>query len=116
MRRAVAALLQPGRRGTVEHIALGTIQQFERVGFDRERSALTRQLGDLFDSPARIRAATRGWSDADRALLHRPAGAPCTPADVPLLEEADGRREISLRDRADKLEVSRTFSHLFKGS
>src|SRR4051794_299624 len=48
-----------------------------------------RLLTDLFDSPARIRAATRGWSDAERALLHRPAGAPWTPADVPLLEEAD---------------------------
>src|ERR1700733_12137774 len=43
------ALLQFGRRGTVEHIAPGTIQQFERVGFDRERSALARQLGDLVD-------------------------------------------------------------------
>jgi DNA helicase IV len=48
-----------------------------------------RLLTDLFDSPARVRAATRGWSDAERALLHRPAGAPWTPADVPLLEEAD---------------------------
>lgn len=27
-----------------------------------------------------------------------------------------GRREIALRGRADRLEVSRTFSHLFKGS
>jgi DNA helicase IV len=48
-----------------------------------------RLLTDLFDSPARIRAATRGWSDTERVLLHRPAGAPWTPADVPLLEEAD---------------------------
>jgi DNA helicase IV len=46
-------------------------------------------LTELFASPARIRAATRGWTDADRALLHRPAGAEWTPADVPLLEEAD---------------------------
>jgi DNA helicase IV len=48
-----------------------------------------RLLSDLYASPRRIRAATRGWSDAERALLHRPAGAPWTPADVPLLEEAD---------------------------
>ncbi|WP_222195403.1 HelD family protein [Modestobacter italicus] len=46
-------------------------------------------LTDLYSSPARIKAATRGWSDADRALLARPAGSPWTPADVPLLEEAD---------------------------
>src|SRR3984885_13661238 len=42
-------LLQLGRRGTVERIALGAIQQFERVGLDRERSALARQFGDLLD-------------------------------------------------------------------
>src|ERR1035441_4499482 len=42
-------LLQLGRRGTVEHVGLGAIKQFERVGFDRERSALALQLGDLFD-------------------------------------------------------------------
>jgi DNA-binding LytR/AlgR family response regulator len=30
--------------------------------------------------------------------------------------EGDGRREIALRGRAEKLEVSRTFAHLFKGS
>jgi DNA helicase IV len=46
-------------------------------------------LTGLFADPARIRRATRGWSDEDRALLERPAGAPWTPADVPLLEEAD---------------------------
>ncbi|MGY1809061.1 HelD family protein [Blastococcus sp. SYSU D00669] len=48
-----------------------------------------RLLAELYASPRRIRAATRGWSDAERALLHRPAGAAWTPADVPLLEEAD---------------------------
>ena len=46
-------------------------------------------LTGLFADPARIRRATRGWSDEDRALLERPAGTPWTPADVPLLEEAD---------------------------
>jgi DNA-binding LytR/AlgR family response regulator len=30
--------------------------------------------------------------------------------------DADGRREIALRDRPERLEVSRTFSHLFKSS
>jgi DNA helicase IV len=46
-------------------------------------------LTDLYASPQRLRAATRGWDDADRELLHRPAGSDWTPADVPLLEEAD---------------------------
>jgi DNA helicase IV len=48
-----------------------------------------RLLRDFYASPARIRAATRGWSLVERELLQRPAGAPWTPADVPLLEEAD---------------------------
>jgi DNA helicase IV len=53
-----------------------------------------RLLRDLYASPQRIRAATRGWDDADRALLQRPApllegAVEWTPADVPLLEEAD---------------------------
>jgi DNA-binding LytR/AlgR family response regulator len=30
--------------------------------------------------------------------------------------EGDGRREIALRGRPEKIEVSRTFAHLFKGS
>jgi DNA helicase IV len=50
-------------------------------------------LGDLFADPDRIARATKGWSEEERALLHRPAGAggamAWTPADVPLLEEAD---------------------------
>ncbi|HEV7870061.1 MAG TPA: helicase [Modestobacter sp.] len=46
-------------------------------------------LTDLFADPARIAAATPGWDDADRALLHRAPPRGWTPADVPLLEEAD---------------------------
>src|SRR4051794_8474396 len=46
-------------------------------------------LRDLFADPARIRRATKGWDDADRALLERLPDAEWTPADVPLLEEAD---------------------------
>ncbi|CCH89635.1 DNA/RNA helicase, superfamily I [Modestobacter italicus] len=46
-------------------------------------------LRDLLADPARIRRATKGWTEEDRALLARPADAPWTPADVPLLEEAD---------------------------
>ena len=44
---------------------------------------------DLLADPARIRRATRGWTDEERALLHRSPDAAWTPADVPLLEEAD---------------------------
>jgi len=46
-------------------------------------------LRDLFTSRRRLEAVTKGWSEGDRALLLRPASAPWTPADVPLLEEAD---------------------------
>jgi DNA helicase IV len=48
-----------------------------------------RLLADLYTDPARIAAATPDWSDADRALLHRPRSSAWTPADVPLLEEAE---------------------------
>jgi DNA helicase IV len=46
-------------------------------------------VGDLLSDRARLTAATPMWADADRQLLLRPAGSPWTPADVPLLEEAD---------------------------
>jgi DNA helicase IV len=69
-----------------------------------------RLLTDLYADPARIAAATPGWSDADRALLHRPRGAGAsserwTPADVPLLEEAEellGFDDSAQRARADR--------------
>jgi DNA helicase IV len=64
-----------------------------------------RLLTDLFADPARIAAATPGWSDADRALLHRPRGGQWTPADVPLLEEAEellGFDDSAQRARADR--------------
>jgi DNA helicase IV len=44
---------------------------------------------DLFASEGGLRAATPGWSEADRRLLLRSPSAPWTAADVPLLEEAD---------------------------
>ena len=58
--------------------------------------------------PDAAAAATPGWSDADRELLLRPPSAPWTPADVPLLEEADellgvddsARRAAARRDGA----------------
>jgi DNA helicase IV len=53
------------------------------------RLTAERLLRELFASREQLAAATRGWSDADRELLHRPASSPWTPADVPLLEEAD---------------------------
>jgi DNA helicase IV len=53
------------------------------------RLTAERLVAELLASPDRLAAATPGWSDADRALLHRPATEPWTAADVPLLEEAD---------------------------
>ncbi|TFV63789.1 helicase [Geodermatophilus sp. DF01-2] len=69
-----------------------------------------RLLTDLFADPARIAAATPGWDDADRALLHRPRGSAMsseqwTPADVPLLEEAEellGFDDSAQRARAER--------------
>jgi hypothetical protein len=58
-------------------------------------------------SPTR-RASPRprpGWDDATRALLHRPRGSAWTPADVPLLEEAEellGFDDSAQRARAER--------------
>ena len=45
-------------------------------------------IEDLFTRPARLAAAAPGLTAAERALLTRAPGAPWTPADVPLLDEA----------------------------
>jgi len=66
-------------------------------------------LVDLFTSRARIRAATRGWDDADRALLRREHPPEpwdpqwWTPADAALLDEAAellGEDDTAERERA----------------
>lgn len=49
-------------------------------------------LRSLYADASALRKATPGWSDADRAELHRqarpaPADADLTPADIPLLDE-----------------------------
>ena len=64
-----------------------------------------RLLTELFADPARVAAATPGWDDATRALLHRPRGSVWTPADVPLLEEAEellGFDDSAQRARAER--------------
>jgi DNA helicase IV len=45
-------------------------------------------IGDLWADPARLAAAAPRMAAADRAALAREPGAPWTPADVPLLDEA----------------------------
>ncbi len=47
-------------------------------------------LAELFATPARLASAGTAvrLTNAERHLLHRPAGSPWTPADVPLLDEA----------------------------
>ena len=74
-------------------------------------------LADLYTDPKRITAATRGWTDADRALLRRDAppatGAEgglldphwWTPADAVLLDEAAellGEDDTAERERAER--------------
>ncbi len=64
-----------------------------------------RLLTELFADPARVAAAAPGWDDATRGLLHRPRGARWTPADVPLLEEAEellGFDDSAQRARAER--------------
>ncbi len=74
-------------------------------------------LADLYTDPKRITAATRGWSDADRALLRRDAPPAVTsdrglldphwwtPADAVLLDEAAellGEDDTAERERAER--------------
>jgi DNA helicase IV len=69
-----------------------------------------RLIRDLFASRDRLVPATPGWDDADRDLLLRPPSSPWTPADVPLLDEADellGVDESAERDRARRDEQRR---------
>jgi len=47
-----------------------------------------RLLEGIYSNPQILRAVTPGWTEADRAALARPAGAPWTESDVPLLDEA----------------------------
>ncbi len=89
LRREVAA--EPGVRSLLA--ALWPVLTPERL------------LTDLFADPARIATATPEWSDADRGCLHRPRGGEWTPADVPLLEEAEellGFDDSAQRARADR--------------
>jgi DNA helicase IV len=61
-----------------------------RAAIGRLWPVLTPQqlIGDLFASRRLLAAAGRSLTGDDRELLHRPAGSPWTPADVPLLDEA----------------------------
>ncbi|SNS89907.1 DNA helicase IV [Geodermatophilus pulveris] len=83
-----------------------------------------RLLTDLFADPARVAAATPGWDDATRALLHRRKGSPWTPADVPLLEEAEellgfddgAQRAREERDRRRRLAEAQETLDVLHGS
>lgn len=74
-------------------------------------------LAELYTDPKRITAATRGWSEADRALLRRDTGPDpsserglldphwWTPADAVLLDEAAellGEDDSAERERAER--------------
>ncbi|MDK3258856.1 helicase [Blastococcus capsensis] len=88
------------------------------------RLTAERLLRDLFSSPQRLTAATKGWTDADRALLARPPSAPWTPADVPLLEEADellgvddsAERTAARREKQRRLRHAQETLDLLHGS
>ncbi|HET9894330.1 MAG TPA: ATP-binding domain-containing protein [Streptosporangiaceae bacterium] len=61
-----------------------------RAAIGRLWPVLTPQqlISDLYASPRLLATAAPSLSPAERELLRRPAGAPWTPADVPLLDEA----------------------------
>jgi DNA helicase IV len=88
------------------------------------RLTAERLLRELYASPTRLAAATKGWTEEDRALLHRPAGAAWTPADVPLLEEADellgvddtAQRNAERRERQRRLREAQETLDLLHGS
>ncbi|MGB3698408.1 MAG: ATP-binding domain-containing protein [Gordonia sp. (in: high G+C Gram-positive bacteria)] len=68
-------------------------------------------LRDLYADPAYLRRSTRGWTDDERAELHRvgaalPADADLSPGDVPLLDEL--AELLGYRtDEADRAERAR---------
>lgn len=66
-----------------------------------------RLLAELYADPARIVTATPGFTEAERALLHRERGAGWTPADVPLLDEAAELLGEDDRDEKQLAEVRR---------
>ncbi len=82
-----------------------------RAAIGRLWPVLTPQqlIADLYASPRRLAAAAGSLSQAERDLLRRPGGAPWTPADVPLLDEAaellgEDDREAKARARRRRME------------
>jgi DNA helicase IV len=88
------------------------------------RLTAERLVRELLSSRSRLAAATPGWSDADRDLLHRPPASPWTPADVPLLDEADellgvddsGQRAADRREEQRRLRHAQETLDLLHGS
>jgi DNA helicase IV len=88
------------------------------------RLTAERLIGELFSNRRRLESATKGWSEADRELLVRPADSPWTPADVPLLEEADellgvddsAERNREHRERQRRLRHAQETLDLLHGS
>ncbi|GAA1393805.1 AAA family ATPase [Kitasatospora putterlickiae] len=91
---AVAQALSLGRPYDEEEARHAPRELWEqpevRAGLDALWPVLTpHQLIDrLFSDPALLAAAAPGLSPTDRAAVLRPAGAPWTTGDVPLLDEA----------------------------
>jgi DNA helicase IV len=85
-----------------------------RAAIGRLWPVLTPQqlIGDLFASKRLLASAGRSLTEDERELLHRQAGTPWTPADVPLLDEAaellgedDRAAKAAARHRRDEEEA-----------
>jgi DNA helicase IV len=88
------------------------------------RLTAERVLRDLFASRSQLDAVATVLTGAERELLHRPASAPWTPADVPLLEEVDellgidesAQRRAEERDRQRRLRDAQETLDMLHGS
>lgn len=79
-------------------------------------------LRDLFSKPYLLEYAAPRMSHADRRLLQRPANAPFTDADVPLLDEAaellgdlPGGQKVSSAPSAEELDYAKQVLATFGG-
>ncbi|MFF2954766.1 HelD family protein [Kitasatospora sp. NPDC057965] len=91
---AVAQALSLGRPYDDEEARHAPRELWEQPGIRAELDSLWpvltphRLVDRLFSDPALLAAAAPGLSPAQRAAVQRPAGAPWTTGDVPLLDEA----------------------------
>ena len=86
--RALRVETDAERRGELEEGLRGARDVRREVNLLWMPVTPQRVVGDLLADPDRLARAAPWLTPAQRRLLHRERGAPWTPADVPLLDEA----------------------------